>query len=156
MPPIFSGSTGLHVFLVEHQVLEVRGGVEFDYEGVGVGADGGVLPLMVSILIDHFRCRQYPIFVTILLTCWILPNIPTPLRIVSFVNIQFFATFMYVKLLTKMPLQVGHRYSSRRFKFTRAGWALGIVIPWTSRRGRLWRLLKSFYKIATCLDFLNI
>ena len=43
MPPIFSGSTGLHVFLVEHQVLEVRGGVEADFKGVGVGAAGGVL-----------------------------------------------------------------------------------------------------------------
>lgn len=43
MPPIFSGSTGLHVFLVEHQVIEVRGGVEVDFEGVGVGTAGGVL-----------------------------------------------------------------------------------------------------------------
>jgi len=43
MPPIFSGSTGLHVFLVEHQVPEVRGGVEVDYEGFGVGVAGGVL-----------------------------------------------------------------------------------------------------------------
>ncbi len=43
MPPIFSGSTGLHVFLVEHQVPEVRGGVEVDFEGVGAGAAGGVL-----------------------------------------------------------------------------------------------------------------
>ena len=60
---------------------------------------------------------------------------------------------MYIKLFAKMPLQVGHRHSSGRFKFTLAGWALGIVIPWTSRRGRLWRLLKSFYKIATCEGF---
>jgi len=43
MHPIFLGSTGLHVFLVEHEVLEVRGGVEVDYEGAGVGAAGGVL-----------------------------------------------------------------------------------------------------------------
>lgn len=43
MPPIFSGSTGLHVFLVEHQVIEIRGGVEVNFEGVGVGAAGGVL-----------------------------------------------------------------------------------------------------------------
>ena len=43
MPAIFSGSTGSHVFLVEHQVIEVRGGVEVDFEGVGVGAAGGAL-----------------------------------------------------------------------------------------------------------------
>ncbi len=49
MPPIFSGSAGLHVFLVEHQVIEVRGGVEVDFEGIGVGAAGASSPLMVSI-----------------------------------------------------------------------------------------------------------
>ena len=43
MPPIFSGSTGLPVFLVEHQVIEVQGGVEVDFEDVGVGAAGSVL-----------------------------------------------------------------------------------------------------------------
>ena len=42
MPPIFSGSTGLHVFLVEHQVLEVAGDVEADFKGIGVGAPGCV------------------------------------------------------------------------------------------------------------------
>ena len=38
MLPIFSGSAGLHVFLAEHQVIEVRRGVEVDFEGMGVGA----------------------------------------------------------------------------------------------------------------------
>jgi hypothetical protein len=42
MPPIFSGSTGLHVVLVEDQVLEVAGDVEADFKGIGVGAPGGV------------------------------------------------------------------------------------------------------------------
>ena len=42
MPPIFSGSTGLHVSLVEDQVLEVAGDVEADFKGIRVGAAGGV------------------------------------------------------------------------------------------------------------------
>ena len=33
----------MHVFLAPHEALEVRGGVEVDYEGVGAGAGGGVL-----------------------------------------------------------------------------------------------------------------
>ena len=42
MPPILQALPALHVSLVEHQVIEVRGGVEVDFEGVGVGAAGGV------------------------------------------------------------------------------------------------------------------
>ena len=52
MPPIFLSSTGLHVFLVEHQVIEVRGGVDVDFEGVGVGAAGGVLA------VDRFHMNR--------------------------------------------------------------------------------------------------
>ena len=79
MSPIFSGSPGLHVFLVDHQVLEVRGGVEVDYEGVGVGAAGGVLAVDGLHVNRHFRYDS---------TCslWLFYSLagffPTPLRIV--------------------------------------------------------------------------
>ena len=55
-------------------MIEVRGGVEVDFEGVGAGTAGGVLTVEGFHINRHFRCRQWPIFMTILLICWILPD----------------------------------------------------------------------------------